>query len=263
MALLHRGHHVGIAGVQLDDDPLQHVWIRSVDHRGDVHLAVAYRHMGLALLQGAVLDVQQGRTVVHAGHFGRHVHGAEVGGPVGVHLELHLRTKLGDVVVAQPAVDWRELPPVVVQEQRDAVRAQGFHQAVDRLRSAFDRIEIPEIVGAEAARGAVQPQGAYRVHHLVDRRSVRPRMVAGRHREPQAFHLRLERLRRLAEQVERFNAPVADGGDALQHGVEVLGALLAQRIELNGDGFHALAPWSQGGANQGQAYSSSTRRIGA
>ena len=40
-------------------------------------------------------------------------------------------------------------------------------------------------------------------------------MVAGRYGEPQTLHLRLERLRRLAVQVERLHAPVADGGEAL------------------------------------------------
>ena len=78
--------------------------------------------MGLIAHQGSVLDVQERYPVLHLGHFRVDVDGPEIRGPVRVDLELHARAALGDVLVAELAVDRGELPPVVVQEEVDAVR---------------------------------------------------------------------------------------------------------------------------------------------
>ena len=128
----------------------------------------AYRHVRLALLQRPILDVQQRRAIAHSRHLGCRIHRAEIGGPVRIHLELHVRTLLGDDVVAEPTIDLGELPPVVVQKQRNAVRTEALGEAVDGIHRAFDGVHGLEVVWTEAAGGAVQAKSAHRIHHFAE-----------------------------------------------------------------------------------------------
>ena len=201
--------------------------------------------MGAVAFKRPVLDVQQRRARLQLRHFRRHVHRAEVGGPVGVHLEQHIRTPLRDVVHAQLAADLLELPPMVVQKEVDAVRRKPGHEAVHRLGGTPHRIHVREIRGREPGRRTVQPKRLRRLHHVAERRAVRPRRMARRHRHAESLDLRLEVLRALAEEVERLHALVANGRHALEHAVEVLRALVAQGIELDADGLHDSLLWNR------------------
>src|SRR5581483_11452946 len=219
--------------VLLDEQPLRARGDGGGDERLVADDAVADRHVVVVAAHPVVLQVDERAASARALELARRV-GARLPDPAQVELEEQLAGGQSAQPVEEraPLAVRLELRPVVVEaelEPRGAHRLRGAGDPRERVAAGLDPRQD------EPARAERLELAAQTVELVLDR--VEPRVQAG-DRKPQLVEQRAHLARLAPVQAVQLDPLVAELADAPQRSLEVAGALVADRVELQADARH-------------------------